>query len=214
MNHLLFIILESILFVTALSTDAFIASVAYGSNKIKIPFLSVQVITLICTGVLGISLLIGMFLKPFLPGVLLKAISFSILFLLGIMRLLDNIIKAIISRNSELRKEIKFSLFDLNFILNIYADPREADVDQSKTLSPREALSLAIALSIDSLAAGVGAALGNINVLAVIIASLVLSTLAIKAGEFIGYKISDKAPFSLSWLSGVLLIGLAFLRLL
>lgn len=214
MTRLLFIILESILFVIALSTDAFVASIAYGSNKIKIPFLSVQVITLICTGVLSISLLVGMFLRPFLPELLLRAISFSILFLLGITRLLDNIIKAIINKNATLSKEIKFHLFDLNFILNIYANPKEADIDQSKTLSPKEALSLAIALSIDSLAAGVGAALGNVNIPAVILASLVFSAIAVKAGELIGNKISEKVPFDLSWLSGTLLIGLAFLRLL
>ncbi len=214
MNHLLFSIFESILFVTALSTDAMIASLAYGSNKIKIPFVSVMVISIICTGVLGISLLIGTFLKPFLPGEVLKVISFIILFLLGVTRLLDNIIKAIINKNACMKKVIKFNLFDLCFILNIYANPKDADYDQSKTLSPREAASLAIALSIDSLAAGVGAALGNVNVFAAIIASLLLSMIAIKSGEFIGYKISDKAPFELSWLSGILLIGLAILRLL
>lgn len=212
MNHILFTIFESVLFVTALSTDALIASLAYGSNKIRIPLISTLVITAICTVVLGISLLIGTFLKPFLPEELLKVISFIILLLLGLTRLLDNIIKSIINKNADLNKEIKFNLFDLQFILNIYANPKDADADQSKTLSPKEALSLAIALSIDSLAAGIGAALGNINVLAALAASILLSMLAIKSGEYIGYKISDKAPFRLSWLSGILLIGLAFLR--
>jgi putative sporulation protein YtaF len=212
MEHLLFTIFESALFVTALSTDALIASLAYGSNKIKIPILSALVITAICTGVLGISLFIGAFLKPYIPQELLKVISFLILLFLGCARLLDNIIKSVINKNTNINKEIKFNLFDLQFILNIYANPKDADIDQSKTLSPREASSLAIALSFDSLAAGVGAALGNVNVPAAILASVLLSMLAIKSGEFIGYKISDKAPFRLSWLSGILLIILAVFR--
>jgi len=213
MNHILFAILESIIIAIALSTDAFIASFAYGSNKIKIPFSSMQVIAFMCTGILGISLLLGTFLKPYLPSDLLKIASFLILFILGLVKLMDNIIKSIIHKHAIIDKQIKFSLLNLNFILNIYADPKEADLDESKTLSPKEALSLAIALSLDSLAAGFGVALGNVNLFAIIICSLIFSMISIKSGAFIGAKISDKVPFQLSWLSGILLISLAFLRL-
>ena len=213
MNHLLFTLFESIIIAIALSTDAFIASFAYGSNKIKIPFSSMQVIAFICTAILGISLLLGTFLKPYLPSDLLKIGSFLILFLLGIFKLMDNIIKAIINKHAIIDKQIKFSLFSINFILNVYANPKEADLDESKTLSPSEALSLAVALSLDSLAAGFGAALGNVNILAIIICSFIFSMISIKSGAFMGNKISDKVPFQLSWLSGILLISLAFLKL-
>ncbi len=206
-------IIESVFFVTALSTDALIASFAYGSNKIKIPMISVQVISFLCTIVLGISLLLGTFLKSFIPGGVLHLVSFGILFILGVIKLLDNLIKSAIEKHTTINKQIEFSLLNLNFILNIYANPKEADVDNSKTLSPREALSIAIALSIDSLVAGVGAALANISILAVIISSLVLSTLAVKLGEQLGHKLCEKMPFGLSWLSGAILISLAFLRL-
>lgn len=212
MNNLMYEIIESILFVIAISTDAFIASFSYGSNKIKIPMISVQVISFLCTLVLGISLLLGTFLKPYLPGSILHIISFGILFVLGIIKLLDNMIKSIIDKHT-LHRQIKFRLFDLNFILNIYANPKEADVDVSKTLSPKEALSLALALSIDSLMAGFGAALANVSILAVLISSLLLSFLAVKSGEFIGNRLSEKLPFRLSWLSGIILISLAFLKL-
>ena len=213
MNHILFTIFEAVLIAIALSTDAFIASFAYGSNKIKIPFSSMQVISLICTGILGISLLLGTVLKPYLPGDLLKIASFLILLILGFIKLMDNIIKSIINKHTIIDKQIRFSLLNINFILNIYADPKEADLDESKTLSPKEALSLAVALSLDSLAAGFGVALGNVNIFAIILCSLIFSMLSIKSGAFIGNKISDKVPFQLSWLSGILLIFLAFLRL-
>lgn len=213
MNYSILKIIESLIFVTALSTDAFISSFAYGSNKIKIPMASVQVISFLCTGVLGISLLFGSFFKSFLPSEVLHLLSFGILFILGIFKLLDNIIKSMIDKHTIINKQIKFNLLNLNFILNVYSNPKEADIDHSKTLSPQEALSLAMALSLDSLVAGVGAALTNISVLAILGASLLLSTLAVKSGVFLGNKLSNIMPFRLSWLSGILLIFLAFSKL-
>lgn len=214
MNYTIFKIIESVIFVTALSTDAFIASLAYGSNKIKIPMVSAYVISFLCTVVLGVSLLLGTFLKPYIPSVILHLVSFGILFILGVIKLLDNIIKSIIDKHTVINKQIAFSMLNLNFILNIYANPKEADIDDSKILSPKEALTLAIALSIDSLVAGVGAALANVSILAVLISSLLFSILAVKLGEYLGNKLSDKVPFRLSWLSGIILISLAFIRLL
>jgi putative sporulation protein YtaF len=214
MSYAIVKIIESVIFVTALSTDALIASFAYGSNKIKIPMISVQVISFLCTVVLGVSLLLGTFLKAYIPGSVLHLVSFGILFILGVIKLLDNLIKSAIDKHTTINKQIEFSLLNLKFILNIYANPYEADVDHSKILSPREALSLALALSIDSLVAGVGAALANVSILAVILSSFILSTLAVKSGEMLGHKLSDKVPFGLSWLSGAILISLAFIRLL
>lgn len=211
MNTIVYILLESALLVIALSTDAFLASLAYGSNKIKIPWVSAQVIAFICTGILGISILLGSLLKGFLPSVMLKYISFTILMILGIIKLMDNLIKAIINKFTSISKEIKFTMFSLNIILNIYANPNEADIDKSKTLSPKEAFSLAVALSLDSIAAGFGAAMGNTNIIAVLLFSFFFSILSIKTGEFVGNKVSNKIPF-ISWLGGILLIIIALVR--
>lgn len=213
MGSIMYIILESLLLVLALSTDALIASLAYGSNQIKIPWSSAQIIALICSGILGLSLCMGTLLKSIIPDGAVKYISFGILIFLGLTKLMDNIVKALISKHTVFDKRIKFTMFNLNFILNIYANPNEADLDQSKTLSPKEAMTLALALSLDSLAAGFGAAMGNVNILAVILLSIILSVVFIKFGEFIGYRISSKIPF-ISWLGGVLLIAVAFLRII
>ncbi len=213
MNDIIYKIVESVVFVIALSTDALIASIAYGSNKIKIPKSSVAVVSLVCTAALGLSLVLGTFLRPFLPSSILQLISFGILFILGVFKLLDNLIKSLINKHTTINKQIEFSMLNLNFILNIYANPNEADVDDSKVLSPKEALSIATALSIDSLVAGAGAALVNVSILAILISSIIFSALAVKSGEIIGIKLSDKVPFRLSWLSGIILILLAVYRL-
>ena len=46
-------LLEAFLLVAAVSLDAFVASFAYGTNKIKIPVTSLIVISVICSGMLA-----------------------------------------------------------------------------------------------------------------------------------------------------------------
>jgi len=213
MDFSLIIMLEALIIAATLSADAFAASFAYGSSKIKIPMSSVQVINFICTGTLGLSLLIGTFVKQYIPSSITIAICFTILFISGLIKLLDSIIKSFIKKHSNFNKKIKFSMFDIKFIIRLYANPEDADVDLSKTLSPLEAVPLAIALSLDGLAVGFGAALGNANLLATCLFSLITNTAAVILGCYIGNRIAQKAQFDLSWLSGVVLIILAFLKL-
>ena len=208
------VILEALVLASSLSLDAFVAGFGYGSGKIKIPMLSVQIINVICSSILGLSLLAGSVIRPWLPPGLTTAVCFTILLVLGIVKLLDSVTKSIIRKYSNLNKELRFSLFNFKFILHLYANPEEADVDDSRTISPSEAVSLAVSLSLDGLGVGFGAALGDVNGWAVVICSLVTGVLAILLGCFLGGKVARKIPFNLSWLSGVILIVLAVMKLL
>lgn len=212
--QLVYVLLEAVMIASALSIDAFVASFAYGSNKIKIPMKSVQIINLICTGITGISLLIGGLLRQYIPQWATVVICFLILFTLGVVKLLDGVTKSIIRKHNHLQKEFRFKLFNFRFILNLYANPIDADVDTSKEISPLEAASLSIALSLDGIAVGFGAAMGNINGWAVVLSSLVITTAAILLGCRLGNRIARKTGFNLSWLSGLVLIVMAFLKLL
>lgn len=207
------VLLEAAALASALSLDAFVASFAYGSKKIKIPFKSIQVINFGCGAITGLSLIIGSIIKQYIPEWLTLAISFTILLILGIMKLLDSITKSIIRKHNSINKEIKFSLFNFKFILNLYANPEDADIDGSKTLSPAEAASLAIALSLDGITVGLGAAIGNVNGLAVCLFSLITNMVAVLLGSFAGNKVARKTPFDLSWLSGIILIVFAISKL-
>jgi len=208
-----FIILtEAFVLSSSVSLDSLIAGFAYGSNKIKIPFLSVQIINIICCAVLGISFFVGNIIKNHIPGWITVFICFSVLFILGITKILDSFTKAIIRKHKNFNKNIKFAIFNIKFILNLYADPEEADIDSSKVLSPSEAIALAVSLSLDGLAVGFGAAMGNVNIFAVLIFSLITNALAIILGCIAGNKLAEKSSFDLSWLSGVIFITLAFSR--
>ena len=49
MNDLFYAALEALLLVVALSLDAFVASFAYGAQRIRIPYSSAAIISVICT---------------------------------------------------------------------------------------------------------------------------------------------------------------------
>ncbi len=197
----------------SLSIDAFAASFAYGSNQIKIPMRSIQTINLICSAITGVALLAGSILQQFIPEWLTTGISFTILLILGIVKLLDSIAKSLIQKYRQYNREVKFSLFCFSFILQLYITPEHADIDNSKILSPSEAASLAVALSLDGIAVGFGAALGGISVWAVIISSLITNMIALCGGAWVGNRISRDTPVNLSWLGGGVLIVMAFLKL-
>lgn len=206
-------VLESLFLVIALTTDTFVASFAYGTNKIKIPVSSICIMTVISSATLCIAILAGSLVRPYLPVYVTKSISFLILMVLGIVKLFDSSVKACIRKHKCLQKKISFSVMHLNFILDVYADPEIADCDCSNTLSPKEAVALALAVSIDGLAVGFGSALMHISLLPIMIFAILFGFGAVKIGCTVGNRLSESIPFDLSWLSGVLLIILAVIRL-
>ena len=56
LNFSIPVLIESILMVSALSVDTFVASFAYGTGKIRIPFSSVLLISFVCSAVLSCSM--------------------------------------------------------------------------------------------------------------------------------------------------------------
>lgn len=205
------ILADAFLLVLSLSTDTFAASLAYGTNRIKIPFRSVFIISVICSGTLGLSMLLGDWLSKTLSVNLASKICFVLLFSIGVIKLFDSSIKSIIRKHNSIN--VKFTTCELNFVLTVYADVQKADIDNSKVLTCWEAIWLASALSIDSVAVGFGAAFSNIPVLVPTVISLVITIITMLLGYKIGEKIANIVGIDLSWLSGLLLVTLAFLKL-
>ena len=193
--------LEAAVLVCALTLDGFVASFAYGADRIRIPLRSALVIDFVCTLTMTLSLFLGETVRAYIPAPALKMLCFSILFALGLFKCFDRFAKSLIRRGKA------------PFFLTVYAAPQTADADRSKVLSAREALALALALSLDGLAAGFGAALGNANLLVVLLLSLWANLASITFGEALGKRVSKKCSADLSWLSGAALILLALAKL-
>lgn len=204
--------LQSLLLVLSLCLDTFVASIAYGADKIKIPFYSSIIINLICSLFLGISIFLGDILNNFIPINLATFFSFILLLSLGIYRIFEVFLKKYIRKVSSKDKPITFKVFDFKFVLQIYADETKADYDNSKLLNAKEAFYLAVALSFDSLAVGFSSGLAYVNYTQVVLLCFLIGILCLILGSKFGRYFSNIIDINLSWLSGALLIILAFIK--
>lgn len=203
--------LSALLLVLAVCIDAFATSVSYGMGKIKIPFFSALIISLIGTSFLAFSIFCARILSSFINPQTCVILSVILLIFLGITNLFQNSLKSLLRKHKG-QKNVSFSLFDISFVIEIFLDETKADIDNSKTLSPKEALALAIALSLDSLASGFSAGLSVKHFWEPVVLSLIIGILAVISGSLIGQRISRKTDINLSWISGVVLISLAIIK--
>ena len=195
--------------VLALCMDTFVASMAYGANKVHITWEKIVVMNAICSGCLGIALVAGSVLDGLVPESMTRMVCFISLFLLGVVKLLDYTIKKYINRHVSLHKGITFSFSGLRIIVNIYRDPMAADWDHSQSLSWKEVLFLSFAMSIDSLIAGALSAFLEIPVGLTMGTALIMGIVMMYAGLFLGKKLASRCKCDLSWISGVLFMILA-----
>jgi len=205
-------VLQTSMLLTALAIDSFVCSFGYGANKIKIPFKSIMAINIICTILLAIGVFFGSIIGNYIPEDVTMWISFFILFLLGLSKLFDSAVKNVTRKLNGVSKEFKFSWSGLGFVLNVFTNPEEADIDNSKVLSPKEAIPLAIALGLDGLSVGLGIGLSVTNIFLLLGLSLVSDVIAITLGCYLGNKVAQKSTMDLSWLGGVILILIAILE--
>ena len=181
-------IVEILVLVTALSVDSFAAGLVYGVGKVKVPLLSVLIITFISSMTLIISIFIGNIISGMLPENFTDDVSFLIIYTIGVVKLLQK------PKGDEADKADK------------------ANKDGDNILSPVEALYLGAALSIDSIAAGIGAGVMAVHAAWTLCVSLLVGGLAIFFGTWLGRIISSRFRSDLQWVSGILMILLAFMR--
>ena len=204
-------IFEAAVFATMLALDAMAAGFAYGANKTKIPMASAMIITAVCAGMLTLALVLGSLLRPIMPYEAAKWLAFALLFGMGLVKLFDGITKSIIRRFT-IEKQFSGSFFSLKFMLTVYADPQAADIDASQSISSAEAAMLAVSLSLDGMAVGLGAALAGLNGVALVGWTLFLTYGLLVAGCGIGRRIALHSRLNLAWVGGVVLMGLAVLQ--
>lgn len=197
------IILQSLLLTCALSADCLATGFAYGTSNIKIPFWSAMIINLICSSALAVSLFFGKLIGEIIPETVTVAVCAGILMAMGLFKIIGFFLQGK-AKNSN------------NKLIKLFAKPEQADGDNNKILSKKEALILSLALSLDGFAAGIGTGLvvdDYVNYAIFIGFSLVVGIFFLLAGVFIGKKIAKKTKINLSWLSGLVLIGIALMKI-
>lgn len=187
-----------LLLLFALSADTFTAGLSYSISKVRIPFLSIFLISLISGLMLSASFSLGELLLRFIPAGLVNLFSFCLLFLLALYKLYD----ALPGKTGSSKK------------LTTDAISEKVNYKDIAYLSPPEAVLLAFLLSIDSISAGLGAGHPPLTAPGIFFVSFGMHFAAMYVGLFTGKIIAGKTSLTLSYLSAILLLFLAIFRLL
>lgn len=212
-------LLTYILFALALNLDSFGAGVAYGARQIKVPLLSLVIISLISVAAISISMLGGQILLSLIPVSLAHRFGGVLLLLIGFWVLFQ-------TRRGEHRKEkeahqensvtrmLEIHIRPLGLAIQVLREPDRADLDNSGVISPREALVLGAALAMDAFGAGFAVSmLGfSISITAAVVGlgHFLLTFLGIIAGRTI---ITSRVGRQLTALPGCILILLGLFKI-
>ncbi len=152
-------LLTYLLFALALNLDSFGAGMAYGTRQIKVPVLSLIIISLISVAAICISMLGGRCLLSFIPVSLAHRLGGILLLLVGLWVLLQTRHGREHAEKTPVRKTsggkvIEIRIRPLGLVIRVLKEPVLADLDKSGVISSAEALVLGTALAMDAFGAG------------------------------------------------------------
>ena len=199
--------MEQLLLVIALSTDAFAAGVTYGARRIRVGFPAVGIVAFFGGAALALSVLLSGSVTPFCPPGLGKAAAFFLLCGLGVYQLFQESIRRAAYRFRKSRGKRE------SHLLEVMLDETKADADGSRSLGLSEAAYLGAALSLDSVTAGIGCGLAGMDAFQVGLAAFLFHLAVVPLGILCGKRLIRRFRPDLSHFGGLILIGLAVVRL-
>jgi putative sporulation protein YtaF len=219
-----------ILLAFAVSLDGFSVGVMYGLRQIRIPLLSIGIISL-CSGLIIFgSMQIGVLLTTWIQPAAASRVGATILIGIGVWALFqllqskqqDSESDTAAAFDSEAdtsaaaispTKIIYIELKRFGLVIQILKTPAIADVDRSGNISASEATLLGVALSLDAFGAGIGAALIGFNPILTAVVIAVSSGIFIATGLQIGRRFAGTLWIcKLSVLPGCVLILMGILK--
>lgn len=190
--------LNSIILAISSSIDSFGIGITYGIKNTKISFIGNLVLFAISITTTYLSIFFGNFMQNIFPSVFTNLIGNFILICMGIYICFEALKKG---RKSP----------------NVFNNPISSDFDNSKIIDSKEALFLAIALSLDSFCIGICGSIIDINLTLFPILVSCFQLFFLSIGSFFGIHINKfyKLPQNIwSLISGFLLISIGVLKLL
>ncbi|MCI5650121.1 MAG: sporulation protein [Fusicatenibacter sp.] len=200
---------EIILLVVALVLDTFAAGVGYGSDGIWIPWKMAVLLNLICSLTLALAMGVGKGIGILIPPAVSDGICFVSFLILGGIKLFDYFMKQYINRRCGIERSVTISMSQLSVVIQVYANPMKADLDQSKDLSFRETLFLSFAMSVDGIVSAPFAAMLGIPVIGTAAAAFFTGMLLMYAGYFLGKALQSHRQCDLSFIGGLAFLFLA-----
>ena len=196
-------------FLLAVTLDSLTAGLTYGTRKVRIQPLSYLI--LICIPALFITAAnqLGTLLACLLPPQVLPWISFLLLFLLGISKIIESLIRRLAAKHPSLTRNWGCKIKQINIIFTIYLSPEYANGEDLQILSAKEALLLSLALSLDSIPVGMAFTTEAVSWVFLFLVAVLFNLLFFLIGYLAGHILCHLFHVDLSWLSGLLLLLLA-----
>lgn len=183
-------------------SDMLLTAAAFGISGIRISLRAALILSGIGAGTLTAAMLSAQAVSLFVPLVWCRYAGSLILAALGVFSICRSLLPR---RKKPSGREPRF--------LEICLDASAADADHSQSLSWKEAALLALALSLDSIAAGFGAGLQSLHPMRCGLLSLGIGFFCVFLGQSLGKNLRRRTEIDPDWCSGVLLILLALMQL-
>lgn len=193
----------------AISLDNFCVGVAYGVRKIDLPFNANLIISSASGIAILLSMLAGSILSNYLSVHRAQLLGALIILFTGLWIILQAWWQKWKNGISE-EGSIDIKIKSLGIVIRILNDPSKADLDHSGIISNWEALILGVALALNALGAGFGAAMEGLSPWLTSLAATVFSLLLISLGVKVGQKyMSNLLGDKIAIVSGLALVLLA-----
>ncbi|TLS48423.1 sporulation membrane protein YtaF [Paenibacillus antri] len=225
----------------AVSLDGLSAGMMYGIRKIRIPAYSIGIVSLLSAFVLFGSMAVGGLFVEWLPERAARWTGAAILIAIGAWAIVQMLLTsrresaagddpskpsgadasapaeatpAEASAAAE-KTVLQWEIRQFGLIIRIWRTPSMADMDRSGVITASEAVLLGIALSLDSLGAGVGAALIGFPPVATSLMIGAACGACIAIGVKLGFLLSGwRWIGKLTLLPGCILIVMGFMKLM
>lgn len=200
-----------ILFSCALSLDGFGVGLSYGMRKIKITLMSLVLISFSSALAVSLSMLLGKMTACFFAPSTANLVGAVILIVVGCWLFLQNLILNMLP----VEKTYSIKVNTLGLVINILKEPQKADFDKSGVIDAKEAVFLGVALAMDALGAGFGAAMSGYSPLFTPLFVAGAKLIFISSGLYIGKQFRIKyLKGEMTLLPGGIIILLGFSKLL
>ncbi len=201
------------LFLTAVSVDSLTAGLTYGTQRVRVKLPSLLILACVPAVFIAAANRIGSCIFLLIPKTVLPPASFFLLLLLGLSRLAESLLRAIVRKNPGFTRQRSCRFRQFNIIFTVYLSPEDANRTDPQVLSPKEALLLSLALSLDSVLAGMAFTTVSFSSALLFWAAALFNLLLFGTGYGCGFLLCRTLHADLSWLSGLCLLLLAFQNL-
>ena len=115
--------------------------------------------------------------------------SFTLLLLLGLSKLTESLLRLLARRCPSLTRNWGLKIKQINIIFTVYLSPEDANQEDLQFLSAKEALLLSLALSLDSVLAGMAFSAGPLPGLPLFLMAALFNLLLFTVGYSLGHPV-------------------------